>query len=414
MEVHAVSEIKGTWSGRVEENWPAPVDIVAAGQKLVSGTDSRAALIFKTPEEARKILAARDAMVLAEAFVHGRMDMEGDIYTAISLKDWLHSGQVGIFDKAQIVLRFLREWHTHGEERDGQYIRHHYDHPNQFYRLFLGQNMTYSCAYFNDPEEDLDVAQGRKVDHLLSKLRLKPGEKLLDIGCGWGSLIIKAAADYGAEALGVTLSPSQYEYAKDRIKREGLEKHCRVELCDYRRLPADEKFDKIVSVGMYEHVGGKYLNVYFEKIFSLLRDDGLFVNHGITRVINPDWSKASEALFMNKYIFPGGELHPVSWVARLMEETGFEVFDIESLRRHYALTLRRWVRNLQDKQEEALELVPETVFRAWVIYMAGCALAFEEGYLNVHQVSGSRSRAFGGTEIPLTRDHLYNQSENAA
>jgi cyclopropane-fatty-acyl-phospholipid synthase len=384
-----------------------PVDISAAGQKLVKAKNAKAVLDFSDTKQAERVLAARDPLIFAEAYLNGAMEINGDVYAAIELKEHFFPEKLGVADKARIIFNVLRSYRRHSVEEDRRYIAHHYEHPDDFYRLFLGPSMAYSCAYFADETDTLDQAQERKIAHLLAKLRLKANESLLDIGCGWGALAVTAARDYGARAVGVTLSRTQHAYANKLIQQQGLGDRCRVELLDYRHIDEGRRFDKIVSVGMYEHVGRRNLGGYFSKVHRLLRPEGLFVNHGITRKFHADWRKASEAMFIGKYIFPGGQLHASSQVIQAMEQAGFEIFDVESLRKHYAKTLRYWVDNLQANEQEARMLVPESVFRAWVLYMAGCALAFDEGYLNVHQVCGSKTQPFGGSEIAMTRHHLY-------
>lgn len=387
--------------------WNVPVDIKIAGKTVRRGENPSAALAFLDRSAAESVLGANDAFVLAEAYVRGLMDIEGDIFAAVSLKDRLYPEEVGLLEKGRIVFNVLKNYRRHSADKDRLYIAHHYEHPDEFYRLFLDRTMTYSCAYFLADDDDLDAAQEQKIDHLLAKLRLSPEDRLLDIGCGWGSLVIRAAELHGVSALGLTLSKTQHAYANRQIREKGLEGRCRVELRDYRFLDNDQRFDKIVSVGMYEHVGSRNLNAYFKKVFELLRPEGLFVNHGITRRRHPDWRKASEALFVDRYIFPGSEIHPASRVMAGMEGAGFEVFDVESLRRHYARTIRHWVARLEANSDEARRIVPEPVYRAWLIYMAGCALTFEEGYLNVHQAVGAKTMDYGGSAIPMTRHHLY-------
>lgn len=385
----------------------APVDVFAGGRSLVKSENSKASLVFRNSKEAIRILKARDPFVLAEAFVQGQMDIDGDIYEAIGIKEYFYPDHITFADKSKIVFNVLKSYRTHNRNDDRSFISHHYDHSDRFFRLFLGPSMVYSCAYFANDTDTLDEAQDRKMDHLLGKLRLQSGERLLDVGCGWGSLVIKAARDYDAQALGITLSQSQHAFAQARIKELGIGDKCRVELIDYRDVSTKEPFDKIVSVGMYEHVGGKNLNSYFKGLHNVLRDEGIFVNHGITRKPYADWRKASEARFIDKYIFPGGELHPGNRVVEGMEVAGFEVTDVESLRKHYAKTLRHWVSNLQNHAAEARRIVPEQVFRAWVLYMAGCALTFEEGYFNVHQMCAFKTSPYGGHDIPMTRAYLY-------
>lgn len=389
--------------------WTAPVDVIAGGRSLFRSDNARAALRFSHESDAYGILRTPDALKFAEAYVHGQMDIEGDIYAAILLKEQFYPKALRLRDKGRIVFDVLRSYKTHTRSNDRNFISHHYEHPNDFYRLFLGDSMTYSCAYFDDGDASLDEAQEKKISHLLSKLHIQPGDRLLDIGCGWGSLVIKAAREYDVKALGITLSRTQHDYANKRLDELGLQGNCRVKLLDYRDVEPGLQFDKIVSVGMYEHVGGHNLSAYFKKVNELLRPDGLFVNHGITCQAKSDWRKASEALFIDKYIFPGGELHSCNKVVAGMEAAGFEVFDVESLRKHYVKTLRCWVDNLQQNAAAARKLVPESVYRAWVLYMAGCALTFEEGYLNIHQICGSKTDRYGGREIPMTRAHLYRK-----
>ena len=386
----------------------APVSIVAGDRQVFAGDKPEAVMVFADADEAHRIMDARDLFQLSEAFVEGRMDIEGDIFAVVSLRHYFYPERLGLLDRAQIVFRFLREYKRHTPGHDRRYIAHHYELPDDFYRLFLGDSMTYSCAYFTDPDITLEAAQESKIDHLLSKLQLQPGERLLDIGCGWGSLVIQAATKYQAKVLGITLSRTQVDYACSRIRALGIDDVCEVRPADYRDLADEAKFDKVVSVGMYEHVGNRNLSTYFHTVFDLLRPDGLFVNHGITRKFAPGWERASEALFMGRYIFPGGELHSHARVAEAMEAEGFEIYDSESLRRHYAITLKHWVANLQENQAEARRLVSERTYRAWLLYMAGCASAFQEGYLNVHQISGSKTTEYGG-EIPLTRSYLYKE-----
>lgn len=390
------------------DSWSVPVDVRVAGKRIIKSENTKAEISFTSNNEARRVLGSRDTYVLALAYVHGAMKVEGDIYSVINIKEQFYPDKLTVFDKARIVTNVLKSYKWHTQDNDADFISHHYDVANDFYRLFLGPSMMYSCALFSESSDDLDMAQERKIDYLLTKLCLQKGERLLDIGCGWGSLVIRAAQDFGAESLGVTLSEPQCAYANERIKELGLEDKCRVELMDYRNVDSSEKYDKIVSVGMYEHVGGRNLDAYFKKMHDLLRDDGLFVNHGITRKPKPDWKKASEARFLGQYIFPGGELHASQRVVEGMEAADFEVYDLESLRKHYVKTLRHWVRNLQTQPAEALSIVSEATYRAWLLYMAGCALAFEEGYLNLHQVCGSKTNAYGGREVPLTRAHLFD------
>ncbi len=299
---------------------------------------------------------------------------------------------------------------NHSLKSDRRAISHHYDVGNDFYQLFLGRDQLYSCAYFQGPHDDLDRAQTDKLDHICRKLRLQPGEKLLDIGCGWGGLISYAARYYGVSATGVTISRNQHEYAREQIARKGLAHSCRVELADYREVAGAACFDKIVSVGMFEHVGLKNLPVYFRTAARLLKDDGLFLNHGITA--EPACRRDSSATkFINKYVFPDGELTDLSRLLSVTEKD-FETLDVESLREHYARTLRLWTLNLQARRDEAVALAGEQAYRTWILYMAGSAWGFEKGNINLYQVLLAKRRS-GFPPVPLTRADLYRQEFGA-
>jgi cyclopropane-fatty-acyl-phospholipid synthase len=272
--------------------------------------------------------------------------------------------------------------------------------------LWLDRAMVYSCAYFEDADVDLDAAQYAKLDHICRKLSLKPGEKFLDIGCGWGALVIHAARNYGVTAHGVTLSPQQLKVAKERIAAAGLSDKVTVELMDYRDLPGECVYDKVASVGMFEHVGLKNLPVYFSTVQRLLKPRGLFLNHGITHD-SEGWETNISTEFINRYVFPDGQLDTISNIQRVMERSKLEIADVESLRPHYAMTLRHWVDRLERNRATALQHVNEATYRVWRIYMAACALQFESGEIGIYQVLAAK-RAVGLPDIPLTRRHLYN------
>jgi cyclopropane-fatty-acyl-phospholipid synthase len=285
----------------------------------------------------------------------------------------------------------------HSLARDKAAIRHHYDVSNAFYELILGPSMVYSCAYFAEAGESLEAAQARKLDLICRKLRLAHGERLLDIGCGWGSLLIHAAQWYGVRGVGVTLSSEQARYARERIARLGLQDRIEIRVQDYREL-ADGPFDKIASVGMYEHVGRGELDRYATQVHRLLAPGGLFLNHGIARLHS---EVPSENTFIYRYVFPDGELSPVTDVMAAMQTAGLEVRDVESLREHYPLTLRAWVANLVARHEEAVAEVGAERERVWRMYMLGSALGFEDGDVTVYQVLTTRPDAPHG--LPLTR-----------
>src|SRR3954454_1009987 len=296
----------------------------------------------------------------------------------------------------------------HSLARDKAAIRHHYDVSNAFYELLLGPSMVYSCAYFAEPGESLEAAQARKLDLICRKLRLAPGERLLDIGCGWGSLLIHAAQRYGVGGVGVTLSAEQAAYARQRIARLGLADRIEIRVQDYREL-TDGPFEKIASVGMYEHVGRGELDRYATQVHRLLAPGGLFLNHGIARLHSEVPSKNT---FIYRYVFPDGELSPVTDVMSSLQKAGLEVRDVESLREHYPLTLRAWVANLAAHSEQAVAEVGAERERVWRMYMLGSALGFEDGDVTVYQVLTTRPDAPHG--LPLTRSLPLSEPACAA
>ena len=341
---------------------------------------------------------------LARAYVRGTIDIEGDARQTLVLGEKLVADTSTTYKKR---LDFLKRW-RHTKPADRQSIQSHYDVGNEFYGLWLDQQRVYSCGYFKKENDTLDIAQEQKLDHICKKLALKPGEKMLDIGCGWGALITWAAKHYGVEALGITLSKEQHEYATEKIKRLGLEATCRVELLDYRDLSFEGYFDKVSSVGMFEHVGKGNLPVYFKKIYTLLKPGGLVMNHGITTNSTEDHVLGSDiGSFVDEYVFPGGELVHVSTVLREVAQSGIEVWDAESLRPHYAKTLWHWVDRLEKNESEAKSIIGEERYRIWRIYMAGSAHAFERGWISIFQILGTKPLASGKVSYPLTRQHIY-------
>lgn len=292
----------------------------------------------------------------------------------------------------------------HSRQRDAAAIGFHYDQPLAFYQSFLDPNLVYSCAYFENDEMTLEQAQIAKIDYLLRKLRLAPGERLLDIGCGWGSLVLRAAERFGAVALGITLSRPQRDEGERRIAQRDLDGRARIELRDYRDL-GDQRFDKIVSVGMFEHVGRPRLGEYFSAAFRALRPGGLFVNHGIAD--QSPGRKGTRGGFIDRFVFPDGELVSVSDGLIAAERAGFEVRDIENLREHYARTLREWVSNLEQNAERAIAIAGERTYRVWRLYMAGSAQGFRSGRMGLFQSLLAKPHADGSLGLPATRRSLY-------
>jgi cyclopropane-fatty-acyl-phospholipid synthase len=303
----------------------------------------------------------------------------------------------------------------HEPSRDRAAISYHYDVGNAFYELWLDKRMVYSCAYFHRDDDTLDEAQEAKLDLVCRKLRLEPGDRFLDIGCGWGALVIHAAAHYGVNAVGVTLSTRQAELATKRIAEAGLSDRCRVDLRDYREVAAIGPFDKVASVGMVEHVGVDHLPEYFASAYAALAQGGLFLNHGIVSVQEGRPRRWRELVlrrlwkvdaFIDQYVFPDGKLGPFYEVIHAAETVGFETRDVESLREHYARTLGEWLKRLEGNQDRAVAIIGETQFRVWRLYMTAAQRGFQTGALNVLQTLLSKP-CQGHTSLPPTREDLF-------
>ena len=405
------------------------------GTTEASGTVPAFTLILRRPDALRRMFLPPSELALGEAYLRDDYDVEGDLEAAAGLSDAIGNRLRSPRLLAHLArqLMALPAPHTshgssagarsphlsgarHSTERDTRAVRYHYDVGNDFYALWLDANMVYSCAYFPTGTEDLDAAQIAKLEHICRKLRLRPGERLLDIGCGWGGLIRYAAEHYGVLALGVTLSEAQADWARARIAAAGLDGRCRVEVRDYRTLSSEAPFDKVVSVGMFEHVGRARLPTYFATAFRILRPGGLFLNHGIAGSLGgPARSVGQWAFnrlwkpgqFIWKYVFPNGELVPPREAITYGELAGFETRDVENLREHYALTLRQWVRRLEARHEEAVALVGEQTYRVWRLYMAASAYSFAVGKNSLIQALFSKPGPQGASELPLTRADLY-------
>jgi cyclopropane-fatty-acyl-phospholipid synthase len=381
------------------------------GASFDLGSEPKIAIVLHEPAIVRRLLRG-DIDALGAAYVDGRLEVEGrlqdilgvgiELSKRIASLAWLSRG-IGAARRLGFWRRF-----RHTRERDAAAIQHHYDVSNDFYALWLDRHLVYSCAYFQSGTEGIDRAQEQKLDHICRKLRLAPGERLLDIGCGWGGLAIWAAANYGVEVLGITLSERQIEEARRRVAAAGLSERVRIEHRDYREMAGEGIYDKIVSVGMYEHVGLANLPLYFGAIRRLLKTGGLALNHGITTGATEGRSMGPRgASFIDTYVFPGGELPHLAGVIRETARAGLEAIDIENLRPHYTQTLLHWVRRLEAHREEALRLVGPERYRIWRIYMAGSALAFERGWLSLHQVLTVKPDATGFSRRPWTRGYQY-------
>ncbi|MBI5418735.1 MAG: class I SAM-dependent methyltransferase [Deltaproteobacteria bacterium] len=377
-------------------------------------------LVLRHPGAPRRMLWPLNEVSLGEAYIHGDFDVEGDFESAFALADYLVGLRLGTAERLRLGRKLLilpaggsplsgrkpprLRGLLHSRKRDAAVVTYHYDVSNEFYSLWLDSRMVYSAAYFASPDEDLDAAQERKLDYVCRKLRLRPGERFLDIGCGWGGLILHAVQKYGVEAVGITLSRPQADYATERIRRAGLAERCRVEVCDYRDRDEPDGYDKLASVGMFEHVGESRLPEYFRCAWRLLRPGGVFLNHGIACSLSEP--PRPGPLFADRYVFPDGELLPISTTLRVAERSGFEVRDVESLREHYVLTLRHWARRLQARYDEALRAAGEVTCRTWRLYLSGAAYGFRIGRTGVYQALLSKPDR-GRSGLPLTRADWY-------
>jgi cyclopropane-fatty-acyl-phospholipid synthase len=393
------------------------------GATLPATGDAGFTLILTHPGALRRMLLPPTDLTAGEAFVRGDFDIEGDLEEAVGAmaraaltrtpREWAEIAIMTLSlprttSGGTTLPRAQLSGRRHSLTRDRTAVRHHYDAGNDFYALWLDRWLVYSCAYFPLGTEDLDTAQEAKLEHICRKLRLRPGERVLDIGCGWGGFVRYAAARYGVHVLGVTLSEPQARYAQDRIRADGLEGRAEVRVADYREV-TDEPFDKLVSVGMFEHVGRERLPEYFARAWTLLRPGGLFLNHGIaarpavvirrTRGLGPT--------FMQAHVFPDGELEPIADTLVAAEAVGFEVRDVENLREHYARTLRLWRRNLEAHAQRAAEIAGAARYRTWRLFLAAAAQGFVAGRTEVFQSLLARPDASGAIALPWSRAHLY-------
>lgn len=378
------------------------------GTALDLGPEPRIALHLKGRGLLRKLLGG-DIDALAQAYVEGALDIEGRVGDVIEIGITLAERLKRFGWMARLLKALPRLRRAHTRAADAKWIGYHYDVSNEFYRLWLGDRMVYSCAYFEDGSESIDAAQEQKLQHLCRKLQLRPGERLLDIGCGWGGLLEFAAENYGVSGVGVTISRNQYDYARARIDARGLADRVDIRLQDYRDLEGEGGFDKVVSVGMYEHVGQANHARYFALLHRLVKPHGLVLNHGITTTDPHGVSEGpAGGSFLDRFVFPGGELPHIAQVVRHLSEQGFDVLDVESLRPHYAATLVRWVAGLEAERERAIELAGMERYRIWRIYMAGCAVAFARNWLSIYQVVCGKCAADGTLARPWTRRHVYD------
>jgi cyclopropane-fatty-acyl-phospholipid synthase len=377
---------------------------------------------------------------IVESFISGDIEVDGNLESAMGLGDAVGNRIQSLGGIARLIprvlalprdednaplsenryARSLRLLTPPGRKSTEPEIQFHYDVGNDFYELWLDPSMLYTCAYYRKESDDLSTAQINKLNHICRKLRLQPGERLLDIGCGWGGLVMHAVEHYGVDATGITLSAAQSDYAQQRIADRGLGDRCRVQMLDFRDLPVNARFDKISSVGVTEHVPENQQPAYFARVFQALEPAGLFLNHcevsiRAARQTNRLRERIGRWLwkrdqFIDKYVFPDAKLVPLASVLGSAEATGFEVRDVESLREHYVMTLRAWLRGLEKRKIDAIKRVGERTYRVWCLYMSAGAYNFRNASINIVQALLSKPAPGGRAGIPLTRDDLYDSN----
>jgi cyclopropane-fatty-acyl-phospholipid synthase len=388
-------------------------------------------LVVERPSALRRLLGAGSEAALAEAYLEGSLSIEGDVFAVPAVGRAVLERRRTLRERARLALRLVQlprrepaeaaattsgdgetglraaelEGELHSVERDRAAVTHHYDLSNHFYSLFLDPRLVYSCAVFAESAGDLETAQLRKLDLICRKLRLQAGDRFLDIGCGWGALILHAVRQYDVEAVGITVSERQAEVARRRIREAGLEDRCRVAVSDYRTLDEDGGFHRVASVGMFEHVGRARAAEYFETIHRLLRPGGTYLHHAITA--NPLGEPQSGPTLSDRYVFPDHELIPIGETITFAEMAGFDVRDAENLREHYALTLRRWVAALEEHHDKAAAEVGEATWRAWRLLFAGSAVDFEAGRQGLFQILMAKPLDDGSAGVPLGRWDWY-------
>lgn len=394
-------------------------------------------LVIRHPGALRKMLLPPSELSIVEAYLSGGIDVEGDLEATADLGDMVASRLATPRSLGRLARHVLAlptdgvapvptrtvsglslKGRAHSLRRDRAAVRFHYDVGNDFYALWLDREMVYSCAYFEHERDDLDAAQTAKLDYVCRKLRLRPGERFLDIGCGWGALVIHAVTHYHVHAVGITLSEQQAAVARERVAKAGIDAFARIEVRDYRHLNPYVRYDKIASVGMVEHVGLPRLAEYFDAVCQALEPGGLFLNHGIVSLeearprglLDPVWRRLwRRDAFIRKYVFPDGDLVAAASVIAAAEAQGFELRDAESLREHYVMTLRHWVRRLEEREDEAVSLVGDATFRVWRLYMSAAAHGFRRGRLNVIQSLFAKPDVYGDVDMPRTRSDLYTR-----
>lgn len=401
-----MERVLAPWAQRVRERANLPA-------RLSWGADDGAGLALGDGEPPGVHIRVRDAQALrllvnpslatlGQAYVEGLIDVEGELPEVLRVARRLAETA----EPPQGLLGRIQRQFQHSRQGDRQAIAYHYDVSNAFYAQWLDPAMVYSCAYFEQGDETLAEAQRKKIDHILTKIRLQPGQRLLDVGCGWGALVLRAAQRFGARCVGITLSQQQFELATERVQAAGLQERIQIRLQDYRDVD-DEPFDRITSVGMFEHVGVRHLAAYFKRLRELLVEGGWAMNHGITSTDAHDGEVAlGGGGFIERYVFPQGELAHIGTVLRALQEGGLEAVDVENLRRHYARTLGCWSDAFEAGAARIKPLVSEKQWRIWRVYLAGCAWAFESDQISLYQVL-CRPAGRSAGELPWSRHWMY-------
>jgi cyclopropane-fatty-acyl-phospholipid synthase len=438
-EVTVIHDGSAAATGRfLETLFPSPrnFDIDVGGSKVVAAdTNPEFSLKLRAGESVRALFRPPVEVSLGNGFISGEIEVTGDVCRVFPVVDACRQAARSPRRLAELarlwralpppapvrnVSREAPSLHgrKHSETRDREAVVYHYDLGNEFFELFLDPRMIYSCAYFRSEHDDLAVAQEYKLDQVCRKLRLNPGDRMLDVGCGWGGLLMHAASNYGITGTGITLSANQFELARKRVAAAGLTGRIDIRRLDYREL-GNETFDRISSIGMFEHVGKARMPEYFATLARALRPGGLLLNHGISRrATNPRRTLTSvladplNHIFvgtspMTKYVFPDTELIELSEINIEGERAGLEIRDVENLREHYALTLRRWITNLEAREDEAVKLAGRATYRLWRLYFAASAFRFETGRINVNQTLFAKPDE-GRVEVPLSRADLYS------